>query len=202
MAHFSEACERNKDPILNILRNVLRDNKLVLEIGSGTAQHAVYFADNLPQIQWQPSDVHGNIPVIRDNLRKYRPVNIKDPVDLDVCNYPWPVGRVDAIFSANTLHIMSWDEVVKFFKGIGEVLDEDGLLCIYGPFRYHNAYTSESNAHFDKYLKMRDANSSIRDFEAVDELARQQDLILAQDNTMPANNQLIIWKRGINHGHE
>ncbi len=202
MTYFSEACERNKGPILNILRDILRNSKAVLEIGSGTAQHAVHFADNLPHVQWQPSDVRDNIPVIRENLSRYCPTNVKYPIELDVRNHPWPVGRVDAIFSANTLHIMSWKHVGNFFKGIGEVLERDGLLCIYGPYRYHNAYTSDSNADFDKYLKMRDANSGIRDFEAVDELARQQGLVLAQDNTMPANNQLIIWKRGINHGHK
>lgn len=202
MIYFSEACERNKGPILNILRDILRNSKAVLEIGSGTAQHTVCFADNLTHVQWQPSDVRHNIPVIRENLSRYCPTNVKDPIELDVRNHPWPVGRVDAIFSANTLHIMSWKHVGNFFKGIGEVLEEDGLLCIYGPFRYHNAYTSDSNTDFDKYLKMRDASSGIRDFEAVDELARQQGLVLAQDNTMPANNQLIIWKRGINHGHK
>lgn len=194
MIHFSEACERNKEPILNILKVVLRNCNTVLEIGSGTAQHAVFFGDNLPHLQWQPSDVTENITVIQDNLHKYCPANVKPPVVLDVCHHPWPVTQVDAIFSANTLHIMSWDNVADFFEGIGETLKTHGILCLYGPFRYNDSYTSKSNADFDKYLKMRDPDSGIRDFEAVNELAQQQGLAFYQDNAMPANNQLIIWK--------
>jgi Protein of unknown function (DUF938) len=197
MIHFSEACERNKDPILEILKVTLRDCNKVLEIGSGTAQHAVYFGENMPHLQWQPSDVPGNIGMIRDNLRNYCPANVKQPVELNVRHHPWPIGKVDAIFSANTLHIMSWDQVLHFFSGIGETLIRNGTLCIYGPFRYNGTYTSQSNADFDNYLKLRDPQSGIRDFEAVNELAIQQDLNLAQDNAMPANNQLIIWKRKI-----
>lgn len=191
MIHFSEACERNKDPILNILRVALSDCHTVLEIGSGTAQHAVYFSDHLPHLEWQISDVPANVGVIEDNLRKYRPANVKTPLALDVNNHPWPVNGV----SANTLHIMSWNQVIELFKGIGQNLGNNGTLCIYGPFRYNNAYTSDSNADFDKYLKLRDPDSGIRDFEAVNELAIEQGLYLIQDNAMPANNQLIIWKK-------
>jgi len=197
MIHFSEACERNKDPILNILKAALRDSRTVLEIGSGTAQHAVYFGDNLPHLEWQPSDVPDNVYVARETLEKYCPVNVKIPVELDVSRHPWPVTRVSAIFSANTLHIMSWDQVTHLFTGIGETLIDGGTLCIYGPFRYNGDYTSQSNVDFDKYLKMRDSESGIRDFEAVNQLAQRQGLVLQRDNAMPANNQLIIWKRGL-----
>jgi len=195
MIHFSEACERNKGPIFNILKIALRDCDTVLEIGSGTAQHAVYFGDHLPHLEWQPSDVADNIGMIEDNLRKHHPANVKTPLALDVRDHPWPVDSVSAIFSANTLHIMSWDQVTHFFKGIGQTLGENGTLCIYGPFRYNSAYTSDSNADFDQYLRMRDPDSGIRDFEAVNDLATEQGLGLLQDNAMPANNQLIIWKR-------
>ena len=195
MLHFSEACERNKGPILEIIKDVLRDSSTVLEIGSGTGQHAVYFGDKLPYLQWQPSDVRENIPVILANLRKHCPANVTQAQELDVRDHPWPVSQVDAIFSANTLHIMSWALVKEFFTGIGTTLGEGGILCIYGPFRYNNAYTSDSNADFDKYLKLRDPASGIRDFEAVDELAQRQGLKLQEDNAMPANNQLLIWRR-------
>jgi len=197
MIHFSEACERNKDPILGILKVALHDCHTVLEIGSGTAQHAVYFGDKLLHLEWQPSDVRDNIGIIQENLRKYCPANVKTPVELDVRNHPWPVDKTDTIYSANTLHIMSWDQVKDFFRGSGDTLDMNGTLCIYGPFRYNKAYTSNSNADFDTYLKMRDPQSGIRDFEAVNELALQQGLELIQDHAMPANNQLIIWKRKI-----
>jgi len=183
--------------ILEILKDALRDYQEVLEIGSGTAQHAVYFADNLPHLEWQPSDVRNNIIIIQDNLRKYRPPNVKPPLELDVHCHPWPVGKVDAIFSANTLHIMSWEQVTEFFNGVGENLGKGGTLCIYGPFRYNNTYTSDSNADFDTYLKIRGPQSGIRDFESVNKMALQQGLELIQDNAMPANNQLIIWKRKI-----
>lgn len=195
MLHFSEACERNKGPILEIIKDVLCDCSTVLEIGSGTGQHAVYFAENLPHLVWQPSDVRENIPVIQTNLRKHCPNNVKQPLELDVCRHPWPVSQVDAIFSANTLHIMSWTMVKEFFTGIGTTLGKGDTLCIYGPFRYNNAYTSNSNADFDKHLKLRDPESGIRDFEAVDELAQRQGLKLQEDNAMPANNQLLIWRR-------
>ena len=127
IVHFSEACERNKDPILGILEHALRDCRTVLEIGSGTAQHAVYFADKLPHVEWQTSDVRENIPVIRANLGKHCPANVKQPLELDVRDHPWPVTQVDAIYSANTLHIMSWDRVMDFFRGIGNTLDEGGI---------------------------------------------------------------------------
>jgi SAM-dependent methyltransferase len=195
MIHFSEACERNKVPILANLEHALRDCHKVLEIGSGTAQHAIYFGDRLPHLQWQTSDVPANLDIIRDNLGKYCPPNVRQPLELDVRNRPWPEVDVDAVFSANTLHIMSWDEVVEFFRGAGEALVEDGTLCIYGPFRYNSSYTSDSNADFDIYLKMRDPASGIRDFENVNELAQRQGLVMQQDNAMPANNQLITWKR-------
>jgi len=195
MLHFSEACERNKGPILEILKDVLRDCSTVLEIGSGTAQHAVYFGDSLPHLEWQPSDVRENIPIILDNLRKHHPANVKQPLEIDVRDHPWPVNQVDAIYSANTLHIMSWDMVRDLFKGIGNLLRERGTLCIYGPFRYNDSYTSNSNADFDNHLRMRDPQSGIRDFEAVNDLAQQQGLKLQADIAMPANNQLLIWRQ-------
>lgn len=191
----SEACERNKDPILQILKAALHGSARVLEVGSGTGQHAVYFCKHLPELLWQPADRGEYLPILRQRLEQEGPANLLDPIELDVRMSPWAVEAVDAVFSANTLHIMDWTAVEAFFRGVGSVLPGSGTLCVYGPFRYQGRYTSESNANFDRFLQERDPASGIRDFEAVDALARQQGLQLQSDHRMPANNQLIVWKK-------
>jgi len=191
----SEACERNKEPILRVLSEALANSRSVLEIGSGTGQHAVHFAAHLPHLHWQPSDTAEYLPALRARIHQEGSANLRPAVPLDVRDPIWPVDCVDAIFSANTLHIMSWDCVQQMFRGVGRVLAGAGVLCIYGPFRYSGRYTSESNATFDAYLRARDPASAIRDFEAVDELACEQSLTLMQDHRMPANNQTLVWQR-------
>jgi SAM-dependent methyltransferase len=195
MLAFSDACERNKGPILHILREAFAATQHVLEIGSGTGQHAVYFARALTHLTWQPSDVAEYLPGLEERIRAEGSANLRPPVQLDVRDEPWPVGTVDAVYSANTLHIMDWSCVQRFFHGIGTVLAPNGLLCVYGPFRYGGKYTSDSNAAFDQHLRMRDTGSGIRDAEAVDELAAAQGLRLVVDYPMPANNQTRIWRR-------
>lgn len=194
LAH-SEACERNKGPILEILRHVFADTHRVLEIGSGTGQHAVHFARHLPQLVWQPTDREDYLPDLIARLALEGSPNIAPPLLLDVNIEPWPVSQTDAIFSANTLHIMSWDEVQDFFRGAGKMVGNGGRLCIYGPFRYNGDYTSESNARFDQHLKHYDPKSGIRDFEAVNALAEEQGFRLLNDYAMPANNQLLVWEK-------
>ena len=195
MPAFSEACERNKGPILEILRRTLVDTRLVLEIGSGTGQHAAYFALHLPHIVWQPSDRADYLSDLNARLTLEGSLNINPPLLLDVGANPWPVERADAIFSANTLHIMSWREVEDFFHGAGITVTGGGKLCIYGPFRYNGGYTSESNARFDQYLKQHNSLGGIRDFEAVNALAEAQGFRLLQDHPMRANNQLLVWEK-------
>jgi hypothetical protein len=195
MLDFSEACERNKVPILRILVNAFRGCAKVLEIGSGTAQHAVYFAAHLPQLVWQPSDLPEYLPAISARLELESPANVLPPLALDVREHPWPKTGADAVFSANTLPIMAWDGVVHFFRGAGELLGAGGILCVYGPFRYADKHTSESNAWFDASLKRRDPYSGIRNFEDIDELAARQELCFRHDYTMPANNRLLVWEK-------
>jgi hypothetical protein len=195
MLAFSEACERNKGPILEILRHVLVDIRLVLEIGSGTGQHAVHFARHLPHLIWQPSDRADYLPDLNARLNLEGSPNINPPLELDVGMESWPVTVTEAIFSANTLHIMPWREVRDFFRGAGKTVTNSGKLCVYGPFRYNGGYTSESNARFDLHLKHYDADSGIRDFEAVNALAEAQGLRLLHDYVMPANNQLLVWEK-------
>ena len=196
MLPFSEACERNKDPILAILREALAGCADVLEIGSGTGQHAVHFARHLPWLEWQPTDRGEYLGSLAARVRLEGPPNLRQPLELDVlADGPWPAGEADAVFSANTLHIMSWDAVEAAFRGIGALLRPGGVLAIYGPFRYGGEFTSASNAEFDAFLRARDPDSGIRDAEAVDGLARRNGLVLSDDHAMPANNQLRIWRR-------
>lgn len=192
---FSESCEQNREPILTVLRTWFADRRHVLEVGSGTGQHAVYFAPELPHLVWQTADVPQHHAGIRAWLEEAALPNVRPPLALDVNNATWLDGRYDAIFSANTLHIMSWPEVMRFFEGVGTVLEPGGVLAVYGPFNYNGTFTSESNARFDAWLKARDPASGVRDFEAVDELARAQGLVLQQDIAMPANNRTLVWKR-------
>jgi len=192
---ISEACERNKEPILRILTNALARSRVVLEIGSGTGQHAVHFATHLPHLTWQPSDREEYLPGLRERIAHDGPSNLRPAIELDVHNLPWPVGPVDAIFTANTLHIMEWAAVEDLFRGVGSILGAPGVLCVYGPFRYAGRYTSASNAEFDKFLPARDPQSGIRNFEDVNILAGEQGLYLLGDHVMPANNQLLVWKK-------
>jgi cyclopropane fatty-acyl-phospholipid synthase-like methyltransferase len=195
MLELSEACERNKGPILAVLRRELAAATRVLEIGSGTGQHAVHFAAQLPQLSWQPTELPGQLPALEERLRREGGANLRPPRALDVREDPWPVAAVDAVFSANTLHIMAWEGVRHFFRGVGAVLEAPGVLCVYGPFRFGSQHTSDSNADFDRWLRARDPVSGVRDFEALDRLARAQGLELAADHAMPANNRTLVWRR-------
>ena len=189
MKPFSGACERNREPILAILKRVFADRTHVLEIGSGTGQHAAYFAAELPHLVWQASDVAENLPGIRQW------VSDPAPIELDV-DREWPALTVDAVFSANTCHIMSWPQVERLFSGVGRVLPASGIFALYGPFSYHGNHTSESNARFDAMLRRTDPASGLRDFDDVCALAKRAGLKLAQDNAMPANNRMLVWRSG------
>jgi len=191
---FSPACERNQDAILAVLRQQFADRTQVLEIGSGTGQHAVHFALALPQLTWQTSDVAANLPGIRQWLDEARRPNTPPPLTFDINGAP-PVGRFDAIYSANTLHIMGWPEVQRLFALLPALMTDDALLTVYGPFRYNGAFTSPSNAAFDASLRADHPQRGIRDFEAVDALAQSAGLTLIEDRAMPANNRCITWRR-------
>ncbi len=186
-----------------MLREVFAGARKVLEIGSGTGQHAVHFATHLPHLIWQPADLAENLPGIElwraeaalGPARSAGLANLLPPLVLDVNQPRWPETGADAVFSANTLHIMSWSEVRLFFAGVGRLLPSDGVLAVYGPLNYGGRHTSESNARFDRSLRSRDPHSGIRDFEAVDALAAEQKLVLARDVAMPANNRTLVWLR-------
>lgn len=192
---YSQACENNKDPILSVLRPLFVDVRSVLEIGSGTGQHAAYFSSKLPHLRWQPADLLENHVAIRAWLTDVPVASRLDPIVLDVSHYDWGSHVYDAAFTANTLHIMAWKQVEQLLCGIPKALTETrGLFVAYGPFNYNGNYTSESNAQFDIWLRERNPLSGIRDFEKVNRLAQDSGLTLVADHAMPANNRLLVWR--------
>ncbi|WP_243042149.1 DUF938 domain-containing protein [Dyella sedimenti] len=188
------SCERNRDPILAVLRVQFADRRRVLEIGSGTGQHAVYFAAAMPWLAWQCSERAEHLPGIRLWLDEAALPNTPPPIELDAGS-PWPAGRYDAVFSANTLHIMSWPEVEQLFTHLPGATTDDAKLAVYGPFNYGGRHTSDSNAAFDQWLQARGAHMRIRDAEAVDALAEAAGFELVEDVAMPANNRTRVWRR-------
>lgn len=193
MKPFAESCAQNQDAILEILQHEFADARHVLEIGSGTGQHAVFFARELPHLVWQTSDVSEHHPGIHAWIADEGPDNVRPPITLNVAADTWPDTHFDAIFSANTVHIMGWSEVEKLFEGAGQVLAEDGRFCLYGPFNVNGQFTSESNANFELWLKSRDPKSGIRDQAELDQLAEKAGLTRAADHRMPANNNILVW---------
>lgn len=195
MKPHAPACDRNRGPILDVLKHCFSDRDQVLEVGSGTGQHAVFFAAAMPWLTWQTADMAENLPGIRMWLDEAALPNLPPPIELQAAG-PWPNGPYDAVFSANTLHIMGWPDVEKLFAALDGVMAKDAVLAVYGPFNYGSKFTSDSNAEFDVWLKQRSAASGIRDFEAVNALAESIGLKLFADHAMPANNRTLVWKRG------
>jgi len=195
MKPYAESCEQNREPILAVLREAFAERRRVLEIASGTGQHAVYFGQALPHLAWQTSELPENHAGIQAWLDEANLPNVLAPLALDVNAPDWPAASVDAIFNANTVHIIAWPAVERLFAGIGRVLAVGGIVCLYGPFNYGGQFTSESNARFDVWLKDRDQNSGVRDFEAINQLAEAQGLKLLKDLAMPSNNRTLVWQR-------
>lgn len=193
---FSQACENNKDTILEVLQPILKEAHTVLEVGTGTGQHAVHFANAMPHLSWQCADQSGYLDGIKLWLTEAALLNTPEPLMLDVNQTKdWPEEQFDAIFSANTVHIMHWPEVVKFFEGIKNIIKNQGHFCLYGPFNYNGKFTSDSNERFEQWLKADDPGKGIRDFEAINVLAGMAELRLVNDHTMPANNRLLHWQK-------
>lgn len=189
------ACDRNSAPILAELESLLAECMNVLEIGSGTGQHAIYFAGALPHLTWHTSDLSESHDGIRAWLADAELDNVRPPLSFDVMRDDWPGLEVDAVFTANSLHIMSWDAAQELISKSGDNLKKDGRLIVYGPFNYQGTYSSDSNAQFDQWLKQRDPLSAIRHFEEVDRHAQEAGMQLLCDTAMPANNRLICWQK-------
>lgn len=192
---FSQSCENNKAFIAEHLLPLFADRKAVLEIASGTGQHATFFSGLITGVRWQPTEIPANMASLTPRCEAYSGANLLSPRCLDVCSRPWAVDVPDAIFTANSLHIMPFAAVQELFRELGQCASVGTLLAVYGPFNYSGQYTSESNARFDIWLAAQHPESAIRDFEQVDELAKQAGFVLQDDHSMPANNRLIVWCR-------
>ncbi len=194
---YSEACERNKGPIINAVGAHFDEATSVLEIGSGTAQHAVHFSSLKPHLQWQTSDQLEYLEGINTQLDVAKVANVRRPIEIDVNQPVWipDNSEFDLVFSANTFHIMAKPDVEAFFAGVTKVMQSNAKLIIYGPFKYQGEFTSQGNASFDASLRSRNVGSAIRDFEWINELASHQGLRLLEDHNMPANNQCLVWAR-------
>lgn len=190
---FSQACENNKEPILCVLRRVFEPCRRVMEIGSGTGQHACWFASHLDHLKWQPTDVSQNLAGIELWRASCPSPNLLPALTFDIRDPEWPAPGCDGVFSANTAHIMSWPLACEMIERVADNLPAGGVFALYGPFNYHGTYTSDSNRDFDQWLKEADPERGIRDFEKVDQLALSHGLHLFEDNPMPANNRLLVW---------
>ncbi len=192
---FSQACENNRQPILDQLSQLLTEPATVLEIGTGTGQHAEYLASRLPHLHWLPTDHPDNLWMCRQRLEHADLANMDDPRLLDVGVSPWQLPQFDHAFTANTSHIMAWEEVCRMFEGVSERLDAGGTFCLYGPFNYQGRYTSDSNRDFDRYLRAQAGHMGLRDIDDVTALASGLGLELRRDASMPANNRFLVFTR-------
>jgi len=199
---FSQACENNAPSILTQLSRLLTNSKSVLEIGSGTGQHAVYFGKALPHLEWQASDLLENHEGICLWLGEAGLQNVLPPIEFDVGQKYEDAERYDAIYMSNTLHIFSWKQVKRCFSKVRDTMSDKGLLLVYGPFNYNGNFTSESNMRFDQWLKAANSERGIRDFERVNKLAQDNGFIFEEDNAMPANNRLLVWRFNLNSAVE
>jgi cyclopropane fatty-acyl-phospholipid synthase-like methyltransferase len=195
LRNISQAAENNKGPILEKLQAHFNEAGEVLEIGSGTGQHAIHFSSQMSHLSWQPTDCEAYFEPLLAGLREAGSASIKDPVYLKIGVSDWPPGKYEYVYSANVLHIMAEALMPAFFEGVGQCLKQGGCCCLYGPFRYQGAFTTESNAGFDTWLKGNDPDSGIRDIERVIALAAENGMSLEEDYAMPANNQLLVFRK-------
>ncbi|MAD93057.1 MAG: methylase [Gammaproteobacteria bacterium] len=195
MQGFSQAAENNKAAILAVLAEWLPHQTKLLEIGSGAGQHAIHLAAALNHLLWQPSDREIVLPALTSNIDEYGPVNILGPITLDLASHTWPAQTYNCVYAANVMHIVSSELGENLIRGAAKVLTDEGLLALYGPFKYAGDFTSPSNADFDLWLKECDAQSGVRDVEWILDLATHAGLWLVEDRQMPANNQMLIFQK-------
>ncbi|MBX2883474.1 MAG: DUF938 domain-containing protein [Granulosicoccus sp.] len=192
---YSAAAEQNRTVICEQLKAELKPGDRVLEIGSGTGQHVSYFAQQFPEVSWQPSDIASVIPFIDQRVAQAAASNVLSAVALDVRDQPWAVSEADVVYSANTLHIMSAASCECLIRGCAAVLPQGGRLCVYGPFSVDGHHTSESNHRFDQMLKAQDPASGVRDLTELDRIAVAAGFSLSRRTAMPANNLFVVWDK-------
>jgi len=192
---FSDYAERNGAPILDVLRDEFSGCTAILEIGSGTGQHAARFSRSLPHVRWQTSDLDENHVGIEAWVKHSALENLLPPFSLDVMTADVRTGSFDGAYSSNTAHIMSFDGVRRMFALVGKALVDDGVFCLYGPFRHGGKFNTVSNAAFDERLRVRDPNMGVRELESLDDLGCDNDLARVRLYAMPANNHLAVWRK-------
>ncbi len=193
---YAESCDQNREPIQRQLERYCATAKSVLEIGSGTGQHAVFFGQCFPHLIWQSSDLPENHAAIQAWINDCGLDNVLAPLSLDVKQADqWPDRNYDLVFTANSLHIMSEQSVAEFLRHVPGCMHDESVLLVYGPFNYDGRYTSESNRRFDQWLKQRDPASGIKHFEWIDEQARLSGLVCVDDVAMPANNRILVFRK-------
>jgi hypothetical protein len=195
---FAPACERNKQPILEVLQRILPATGSVLEIGSGTGQHVVHFAAHLPGLTWQPSEQAGYLAGLQRRLDAEAGANVLPAIELDVAGLwarQWPGHGFAAAISANTAHIMSWPEVICMFDGVAAVLQAGGVFSLYGPFNVNGQFTAPSNQQFDQDLRSRAGHMGLRDVAELEKLGSERHLHLEQRISMPANNLVLVFRK-------
>jgi SAM-dependent methyltransferase len=194
---FSPAFERNRDPILEVLREVLKKPGLVLEVASGSGQHVAYFSKRLPHLIWQPSETRDKLASIEAYRGETEGGKICPALELDLLRDQWPLHEADHLVCINTIHIAPWRAAENLFSGGARILAPGGIFLVYGPYRYRHQPLERSNLEFDRALRMRDPSSGLRYFEDVQRLARMNGLRLMEDRAMPANNRCIWWRRAV-----
>lgn len=194
---FNPSAEKNKLPIFEVLSPMLASSSSILEIGSGTGQHAVFFCESLPQCIWQPSEISSGIDVLQKGVDNSGLPNLSPPIVLDVVDESWNVDELDVVFSSNTAHFMLWSSVAKMLSGVSRTLKTAGIFCLYGPFHYEKKLVSEGNRQLDRWLGEQGQGLGIRSFEALVILAANQNLILRHDIEMPANNHLLVFQKTV-----
>jgi cyclopropane fatty-acyl-phospholipid synthase-like methyltransferase len=195
MQGYSQAAENNKAPIADVMDKHLPPDASVLEIGSGAGQHALHMSHTFPGITWLPSEQQAVVPILEANLALYGSNNIQSPLVLDLTDFSWSRDSVDVVYAANVMHIVSESLGKRLVQLAADALNSLGQLMLYGPYKYNGQFTTESNALFDQWLKDRDPASGVRGFEAVIATAQCTGLALTQNYAMPANNQMLIFKR-------
>ncbi|MDJ0750404.1 MAG: DUF938 domain-containing protein [Woeseiaceae bacterium] len=194
--YFAAAAQRNASPILAVLRREFAERNSVIEIGSGTGQHAVAFASEMTHLEWQPSDVAENCPGIRAWLKDSGIRNVLPPLELDVRYDDAGHNQFDAAFSANTAHIMDKDAVRRMFAVTGKALVSGGSFCLYGPFRIGARFNAPSNAAFDASLRQQSPAMGIRDLETLEAFALSAGMRRERLYAMPSNNYVVLWRAG------
>lgn len=189
---------RNREPIARVLERILPHPIKVLEIASGSGEHAVYFAEQIPWLSWQPTEREPDrIASIEAWRQESGLSNVAPAMRLDVLQQPWPVDEAGAIFCSNMIHIAPWEATEGLIRGAAKVLPSGGLLILYGPFREGDRHTAESNRRFDEELKAKDPSWGVRDRFEVEALARGEGLILQELVPMPANNMILVFENGV-----